>query len=218
MPNSRRRVEHIHAGKPGADDDRVVDRELTLVWAFRQGVCVRHECSFVATRGPKFAAGHRRVPSPEQDYRFNGHRQGLAQAQSGEASNAEYGIGAGACRRLNHHLPRRLPRPPSRSGCAFERVARARHSMSRERGPGDARRRRSFFDMRGAGGRSGGLKSKLMCPASIGPDFRNSVPVYCRPRRRQAAQSRQSRGHRQETERLLPIVFRSDLSESGIVT
>src|SRR5256885_9690010 len=25
-------VEHIHAGNPGADDDRVVDRKLTLAW------------------------------------------------------------------------------------------------------------------------------------------------------------------------------------------
>src|SRR5437016_4093502 len=33
-------VEHIHPGNPGADDDRVVARELTLAWAFRQGVCV----------------------------------------------------------------------------------------------------------------------------------------------------------------------------------
>src|SRR5437016_612999 len=35
-------VEHIHAGNPGADDDRVIDRELTLAWALHQGVCVRH--------------------------------------------------------------------------------------------------------------------------------------------------------------------------------
>src|SRR6202140_2458433 len=56
-------VEHIHAGNPGADDDRVVDRELTLAWAFRQDMCVRHGMfPFVATYSQNSRRADERFP------------------------------------------------------------------------------------------------------------------------------------------------------------
>src|SRR5216110_2428328 len=66
-------VEHIHAGNPGADDDRVIDRELTLAWAFHQGMCVRHYMFPSASRAScsAFMAASRAAAS-------GGLRSGLA--------------------------------------------------------------------------------------------------------------------------------------------
>jgi hypothetical protein len=74
-------VEHIHAGNPGADDDRVVDRELTLALAFRQcayvwGVCVRHDMFPSLGCAAKIRGGPPAVPSLAASYRFNDHRLG----------------------------------------------------------------------------------------------------------------------------------------------
>ena len=44
-------VEHEHAGNPGADDDRVVGRDLILRWPLRQDVRVRHGCVSLSRRG-----------------------------------------------------------------------------------------------------------------------------------------------------------------------
>src|SRR5207237_9095752 len=60
-------VEHIHAGNPGADDDRVVDRKLALAWAFRQDVCVRHDLFPSLRHAAKIHGGPPAVPSPPQD-------------------------------------------------------------------------------------------------------------------------------------------------------
>ena len=43
-------VEHEHAGNAGADDDRVVSRDLILSWSFRHDVRVRHGASLLWAR------------------------------------------------------------------------------------------------------------------------------------------------------------------------
>ena len=71
-------VEHIHAGNPGADDDRVVDRKLALALAgaFRQGVCVRHDRFPSLRRATKIRGRATGGSIAEASYRFSDRRPG----------------------------------------------------------------------------------------------------------------------------------------------